>query len=161
MKSFRDNVGRTWDVEITTWSVKQVASRTGFQIGSLLNDHMAGFTELASDPVKFVDVMFVLCGEQAAKVGITEEQFFRGLTGDALEAAYEAFRGAFADFSPSHLRKILNAVSAKAKVAQDQATEKVLQKIETIDLLREPESASTSSSSASATPESPASIPAG
>ncbi|AMV30182.1 hypothetical protein VT84_37670 [Gemmata sp. SH-PL17] len=161
MRSFKDRAARNWDVSIDAWGIKQVAARTGFQIGTLLDDNMAGFGALVKDPVKFVDVLFVLLTDQVTRYGITEEQFFRGLAGDPLEAAYEAFRGAFADFSPSHLRKILNAATEKAKVAQHAATERMLRKIETLDPLGEEPSASTSSRSATAPPESPASIPAG
>ena len=155
MRSFKDGAGRAWNVEITVLSIKQVAARTGFQIARLLDDNMAGFAALVSDPVKFVDVLFVLVGEQATKVPVTEEQFFRGLSGDALEAAYDAFRGAFEDFSPSHLRQILRAVSEKAKVAQQKATDAVLKRI--ADLGADP----ISSTSVTATPASPESIPAG
>ncbi|VTS03830.1 Uncharacterized protein OS=Isosphaera pallida (strain ATCC 43644 / DSM 9630 / IS1B) GN=Isop_2427 PE=4 SV=1 [Gemmata massiliana] len=160
MRSFKDGAGRTWDVSIDAWLIKQVESRTGFKIGTLLDNNMVGFEELVKSPVLFVDVLFVLCGDQAAKFPVTEEQFFRGLTGDALEAAYEAFREAFISFCPSHQRKILRAVTEKAKSAQDLATERVLQKIESLDLLTEP-SASTSSISASETPGSPASAHVG
>lgn len=166
MKSFKDGAGRTWDVEIDAWLIKQVAARTGVQLARLLDDNWALWGELVKDPVKFVDVLFVLVGDRAEKLGVSEEQFFRGLSGDPLEAAYEAFRGAFADFSPRHLRAILNAASDKAKVATERATEKALRTLEretqkSLAKIETWEPDATSSNSVTEPPVSPGSAPAG
>lgn len=159
MRAFQDGQGRAWEVALDVWRIKQVAARTGFQVGRMLDDGMAGLRELAADPVKFVDVLFVLCAGQAETRGVTEEGFFGALAGDPLEAAYEAFRGAFEDFSPRHLRTLLRASSAKAKVATERAVAKALKEIETDE--GEAGDRPTSSPSATSAPASPASIPAG
>jgi hypothetical protein len=118
---------------------------------------MAIYGELHADPAKFVDVLYALVGDQAEKKGVGEEQFYRGLQGDALEGAYSAFWDAFADFCPRHLREILRAVTEKAKVATEKKLKTALEKIRAMG----EEPAPTSSNSATSSPASPESAPEG
>jgi hypothetical protein len=143
-------------VELDAWALKKVNAATGVNVARMLDNNMALYGELVNDPAKFVDVLFALVGEQAAQKGVSEEQFYRGLQGDALEAAYGAFWEAFADFSPRHLREILRAVTEKAKVAGENKLKEVMDTIRAMGTGAE----STSSPSASRPPESPGSTPA-
>ncbi|AMV29288.1 hypothetical protein VT84_33140 [Gemmata sp. SH-PL17] len=120
--TFRDNAGREWVVAIHVHAVEQVEARCDVRIGALLRDQLAGLFELLEDPVKFVRVLWVLVEEQATKVALTPEQFGRSLGGDALEAAWQAFVGALADFSPSRLRSRIRALVATTNADPSPAT---------------------------------------
>ena len=153
MASFRDSAGREWVVTINPWLMKQVRDRTGVHLGKLLDDQFAGYAALMGDVVQLVDVLFVLCAEQAAREGVTDEQFGRALAGDAVEAAAAAFEEAFADFCPSHLRRILRAMRAKGVEAQATATPRVMEVISKLDLgATFSPSATTSGASSASTP---------
>lgn len=152
MASFKDTAGREWTVAIDPWGIKQVRAKTGVHLGKLLEDKLAKYAELVSDPELLVDVIFVLCSEQAEKRNVTDEQFGRALGGDALEEATAAFVQAFSDFCPSRLRTILKAIHAKAATVQTAATAKALEAINQLDVF---------SISATALPASSESIPQG
>ncbi|HEY1191911.1 MAG TPA: hypothetical protein VGE74_30045 [Gemmata sp.] len=137
MSRFRDNVQREWSIVIDVVEMEKVHQRTGVTIWHLLKDGLAELRALQANPILFVRVLYVLCEGQAEKLGVTPEQFGRGLSGDALSDAYEAFLGAYADFSPSHLRPLIRQLMAKSIVDQ------------------------TPSDSATNSPESSVSIPAG
>ena len=140
MNTFRDNAGREWAVSIHVLAIERVQDKTGVKIGALIRDGLAGLLELADDPVKFVRVLWVLVEEQAAALSVAPEQFGRAMGGDALEAAFDAFVNALADFSPSRLRSLIRGLTAKTSPTADQPT---------------------SSSSVTNSPASSESIPAG
>ncbi|VTR96045.1 Uncharacterized protein OS=Isosphaera pallida (strain ATCC 43644 / DSM 9630 / IS1B) GN=Isop_2427 PE=4 SV=1 [Gemmata massiliana] len=113
MNRFKDNAGREWAVAIHVHAVEQVEARCGVKIAGLFRDGLAGLLELSADPVKFVRALWVLVEDQAEKFGVKPEQFGRALGGDALEASFEAFVHALADFSPSRLRPAIRTLAAK------------------------------------------------
>lgn len=53
---------------------------------------------LADDPILLCDVLYVLCRQQAEERKITDEDFGRGLAGDALGEATKAMLAELADF---------------------------------------------------------------
>ena len=147
--------------------MKQVKARTGVDIGRFLDNEFAGYIAVLSDPVIFMDVLFVLVSEQAEKRGVSDEQFGRSLGGDAGEAAVAAFREAFESFCPSRQRKLLRAMAANGTKIVNKRTEVALKRIEsrTERVLKKLEARAaavpTSSPSATSAPESSESIPAG
>lgn len=145
MATFKDSTGRDWVLAIDAWTVKQVRIRTGVELGKLLDDNMRPLVELVSNCERLVDVLWVLCEEQAARVGVNEVQFARGLGGDGLEQAVRAFEEAFALFCPSRQREILRALAAKVQSVEAATTAKALAAIEAID----PNAVTTSTPSAS------------
>jgi len=150
--SFKDTAGREWSITIDPWHIKFVHSKTGVHLGKLLDNKFAGLSELLGDPIALVDVIFALCSEQAAKLGISDEQFGRSLDGDCFEKASAAFQEAFICFCPSRLRQVLRAATVKAMATQDAATTKAMEKIAALDV---------SSLFATDSAESSASIPPG
>jgi hypothetical protein len=143
---FRDMKDRTWRLEITAYSLKAVRATTGVDLDKLVAEDTRLLTELVSDSVKFVDVLFVLVKDQADRLSVTDEEFGRSLGGDAIEAAGRAFESAFLFFCPSRMRRVMAAARAKAEAALDLATAKAVANIEALD----PESVFTNSASNSA-----------
>lgn len=132
--SFKDNEGRVWHLEIDPWAMKRVRGRTGVNLGTLLNDNLKPFRELVADPITFVDVLWVLCEEQAQKAGVTDEQFGRALRGDPLEEAGSAFEEAYLLFCPSRTRRVMTPLLAKARAAVEAGTERMVKVIEELDM---------------------------
>ena len=96
MKSFTDNKGRTWTLEVTVATVKRVRALCKVDLYSIVeldknNKPSAELLErLSSDPVLLVDVLFAVCKPQADKLGITDEDFGESMAGDAIEHATTA-----------------------------------------------------------------------
>lgn len=133
MTSFRDNAGREWLLEINSYFAKLVKARTGVNIGRFLDDGLKPLVEFLSDPITFVDVLFVLVSEQAEKRGVTDEQFGRALGGDAAEAAVKAFTEAFELFCQPRQRKMIRALAAKGEMVAEAQTELALKALADLD----------------------------
>jgi len=119
MRVFKDNAGRSWTIAIHVAAVKRVRGLLSLDLYSLLDERFAGLAKLLADPVDFVDVLYVLCKDDADRLGITDEDFGRAMAGDSIEHARNAFLEEYADFFPdprvrAGLRKVM-AASAKVR----------------------------------------------
>lgn len=124
MQSFRDILGRTWTVAITVTACKQVRALVGVDL--LGEADAAG--KLLGDACKLVDVLYVLCRDQAMGQ-VSDEDFGRSFTGETLETAGDALVEALIDFfqkSPRGeiLRKIREA-SRELKTLSQAQLEKI------------------------------------
>lgn len=115
MSSFTDTQERKWTLEINVSSVRDVKRTLGVDLTHLFDEHCQPLAELLGDPLQLVDVLYVLCQQQAKARGVTDEDFGRGMGGDTLEQAAEAFTEALTDFFPSRRRKLLKTVVDKAR----------------------------------------------
>jgi hypothetical protein len=121
MPQYIDTEGRTWTVQINIATVKAVRSACGVDLLQAVEWKLT--EELIADPVKLVDILFVICQAQAEKQGVSDEQFGRALFGDPLAEATSAFLGALVDFFPKDRR----AVMAKAIEKRDILERKTLE----------------------------------
>lgn len=152
MAKFRDRAGREWAVSIDTLQFAAVRRQCGFELGKLLADGLRRLTELAEDPELLVGVLFALCEEQAARLGVTPEQFGRSMTSDSLAEGFDALTEAYADFCPSPKAQVLRALWAKTRTVGQAAVADLMGQVEAI-------STGTSSGSAGSSPGSPTSTP--
>jgi hypothetical protein len=90
MHCFKDSGGRTWTIAIHVSAVRRCRAMLRFE----------GLGKLLSDPCGLVDVLYVLCKDEADKLGVSDEDFGRGLGGDSLELATTAFLEELTDFFP-------------------------------------------------------------
>jgi hypothetical protein len=118
MRSFTDSTGRSWQLEVLVGTIKRVRALAGVDLLGVLEGVM--LDKLASDAVLLVDVLYACCKEQADGLGISDEQFGRSMTGDALEAGSLALLEALADFFPSRQRLLLRQALAQAATMADQ-----------------------------------------
>lgn len=161
-RTFKDSAGREWLVEINPWTMQQVREKTDFPLGKLLDNKLALLKTLMDDGgVLFFKVLYVLCEDQAKKIGVTNEHFGRSLDGDSLEGAFDAFWDAYADFSPSHLREVLREVAAKGNEIGQTMASQALTQLKSITPEMMMEKLKTSNDSAGSLPESSASTPLG
>ena len=70
MRVFKDNAGRSWTIAIHVAAVKRVRGLLSLDLYSLLDERFAGLAKLLADPVDFVDVLYVLCKDDADRLGI-------------------------------------------------------------------------------------------
>jgi hypothetical protein len=129
MRTFNDNAGRTWNLTLNVWTVKKVRDLLGVDLLDLGGESASAqkpglLFRLIADPVLLVDVLYVVCKDQADSASITDEQFGRAMGGDAIDAATKAFLEELADFTPSprdraRARKVIATTWAMIEKAQD------------------------------------------
>ncbi len=116
MHSFKDANGKAWEININVATVRRLrGSVLKLDLMALVEDKCKPLAKLIGDPCDLVDVLYLLCQEQADKLGITDEDFGRALGGDSLEQAANAFYEEYIDFFPdakvrANLRKMLTKV---------------------------------------------------
>lgn len=81
------------------------------------------------DPVLLVNVLWVVCRDQAITAQIGEQQFGESLAGDSIESATAALLGAITDFFPKAKRELLAAVNAQNEKLQKTAHKKAMAKL--------------------------------
>lgn len=130
MHGFIDSAGRRWTVRVDVGAVKRVRTRLGVDLMQVAEKRTQDGREpgvlerLASDPVLLVDVIYVLCSEQAEQLGVSDEEFGRAMLGDALDGAVKAMLGAVVDFFPNPreraaLKRVLTAAETETEKARD------------------------------------------
>ena len=129
MRTFNDNAGRTWSLTLNVWTVKKVRDLLGVDLLDLGGESASAqkpglLYRLIADPVLLVDVLYVVCKDQADGASVTDEQFGRAMGGDAIDAATKAFLEELADFTPSprdraRARKVIATTWAMIEKAQD------------------------------------------
>ena len=119
MKSFTDNLGRTWTLVVNVAAIKRVRALCGVDLNAIVeidkeNNPTAELLErLSSDPVLLVDVLYAVCKPECDQKNISDEDFGAAMAGDAIEQATSALLDEVVDFFPeakrTALRRILNA----------------------------------------------------
>lgn len=132
-RTFTDTKGRLWTVRITGAELKRVREMTGVRLADLDDDGYQPLAALLKDVEKLIDVIFVLCLDEANERKVSDYEFGRSLAGDVLTEAAEAFRRAFEDFCPSQRRQVMQSLASKAKVLQEKAGGLVMEAITQID----------------------------
>lgn len=158
MHSFLDNAGRTWTLCIHVTAVKRLRALVGVDLYGLVDDKFSGLAKFLGDPVTLFDALYVLCHEQAEKLGISSEDFGSAMGGDSIEHASNAFLEELADFFPdARTREALKKVLQTSRRVRDLMIDQAIQSVEDLDLESIVRSLSTSSGRS---PESSAPIQA-
>ena len=131
MRSFRDNAGRQWSVEINVAALKRVRGLTGTDLMQVIEGTL--IEKLIRDPVLLCDVVYALCKPEADTRSVSDEDFGKAMAGDAIEAATTAVLEELVGFCPSprdraNLGRVLQATNRVLDKARD-LTEK---RIETL-----------------------------
>jgi len=100
MKTFTDTAGRTWTVTVNVDGIKRVRSLVNINLLDVLDDGCKLLADLHDDPVLLVDVLYCLCKPEADRLQVTDEQFGRAMSGDALLQAAGALLESLSDFFP-------------------------------------------------------------
>lgn len=110
MASFKDDQKRSWSIVVTIPLARKVRDQLGVDI---LKTQTA-LQELSEDPLMMIDVIYLLCEQQAEKRGVTDEQFGEALSGGSVHHAVEAFTEALINFTSPQRQKILRAMQSTA-----------------------------------------------
>ena len=140
MHSFTDSAGRAWNIEINVAAVKRVRAMLEVDLYRLLEDGVQGLEKLLGNVVLLVDVIYVLCRDQAIAVGVSDEQFGAAFSGDSLDAAATAFVEELIDFFPNRQAKSsLRKLIGKGRQMGVILVEKMDQQMDALDLESEAE----------------------
>lgn len=131
MKSFADNAGRTWAVQVNVETIKRVQGLLEVNLLDVVDGDL--IQRLISDPVLVCDVVYCVCKPEADKQGVSDEEFGRAMAGDAIHNAAEALLGEIVDFFPPAKRRILAAALDKVRSLETVAMDVALERIETTD----------------------------
>ena len=124
MRTFKDNQGREWTVEITVAAIKRVRGLAGVDLMEVLEGSNGLIEKLVRDPVLLCDVIYAACKPQADERQITDEAFGASMAGDAIEHATAALLEELVDFCPSprdraNLGRVLKATRDVMDKARD------------------------------------------
>ena len=132
MKSFTDNLGRTWTLVVNVATVKRVRALCEVDLNTVVEVEdgkpSAKLLErLSSDPVLLVDVLYAVCKPECDQRGVSDEDFGAAMAGDSVEAATDALLDEIIDFFPETkrraFRKILSASRRFGEAAKKRLAE--------------------------------------
>ena len=131
MKSFADNAGRTWEVQVNVDTIKRVQGLLDVNILDVVDGDL--IERLVADPVLVCDVVYVVCKPEADKQGVSDEEFGRAMAGDAIHNAADALLAEIVDFFPPAKRTILAAALDKMRNLEAVAMGAALERINDTD----------------------------
>lgn len=126
MSAFTDKTGHAWTIELSAPVVRDVRDQLGINLTALDADP---FSQLAADPVLLVDVLYVLCREEANKLGISSRDFGMRLGSD-LDKPTEAVLDAIVNFFPAGKRSVVRSAYLANQESMRRADEILLRKIQ-------------------------------
>ena len=142
MKTFNDNAGRSWNVEVNVAAIKRVRGLTQVNLLEIIEGTL--IEKLVRDPVLLCDVIYAICKPQAdeRQPPVTDEEFGRAMAGDAIEHATAALLEELVSFCPSPRdRKNLGRVLDATKKVMDKARDVIEAKLESGELEKAAEQA--------------------
>ena len=131
MKSFTDNLGRTWTLVVNVAAIKRVRALCGVDLNAIVeidknNNPTAELLErLSTDPVLLVDVLYAVCKPECDQKGVSDEDFGAAMAGDAIEQATAALLDEVVDFFPTAKRAALQKILAATRRIEALAKKKL------------------------------------
>ena len=159
MRTFKDNGGRTWTVELNVHQMKRIRARLGVDLVNVIALDAGGKVKvdlvdrIANDPCLLVDILWVCVEEEAKAAGVTDEEFGRSLAGESIEEATRAFLDELVDFFPGAKRLFLKKAVELSRKFGGEMTEALGKALEDPELERRVEESMRSSASSPASSE--------
>jgi len=159
MKTFCDNAGRTWTVQVNVDAIKRVRDLAQVNLLEVVEGTL--LARLISDPVLLCDVICSLCKPEADAKNVSDVDFGKAMGGDAIDGATTALLEELVDFFPQAKRRVLAKALAKLRKLETAALAAVETRLDSPELEKQMAQrlAQLENSSGSA-PESSASTPA-
>ena len=130
MRTFKDNAGRQWSVEINVAVLKRVRGLTGTDLMQVIEGTL--IEKLIRDPVLLCDVVYAICKPEAdtRTPAVSDEEFGKAMAGDAIEAATTAVLEELVGFCPSprdraNLGRVLQATNRVLDKARDLTAKRI------------------------------------
>jgi len=134
MKTFTDNAGRTWTVQVNVGAIKRVRDLIAVNLLEVIEGKL--IERLVGDPVLLCDVLYCLCKEQADAQGLADVDFGRGMGGDAIDHAATALLEELVDFFPQAQRRVLTKALGKLRAMEATALRAVETRLDSPELDR-------------------------
>lgn len=128
----RDKAGREWSIDIDVVTVGRVRKELDINLLELVIEGST-LPERLSDPVELVNVLFVLCRDQAEKQGVSDEDFGRSLSIDMITDAFDAVLEGVVDFFPQGIRPAYRKVLEATRRVRTVQSRKVMEVLENPD----------------------------
>lgn len=139
MKTFQDSAGRTWSVALNVDAIKRV--RTLCEVDLLEAAGGKLLDRITTDPVLLCDVLFAVCRDEAEAKGVSDVEFGKGLSGDAIDGATTALLEELVSFFPKGRRGVLEKVVRKLGTLQARVIQAAEARLDSPELEREMEQA--------------------
>jgi len=134
MKTFADNAGRNWTVQINVDAIKRVRDLVSVNLLEVVEGKL--LDRLISDPVLLCDVIYAVCKPEADTKTVSDVDFGRAMAGDAIDAATTALLEDLVDFFPQGRRKVLAKALNKLKALETAALKAVDARLDSPELER-------------------------
>jgi len=139
MRTFKDNTGRTWTVSISTETIKDVRSMLNVDLVEAAfppeglpesERRLPLLARLIQDPILLVDVLYVVCKEEADARQVSDRDFGKAMGGAVIVQGRAALMGELADFFPERGptiarqgEKLIGGIRATAKALEVKVAE--------------------------------------
>ena len=134
MKTFADNAGRNWTVQINVDAIKRVRDLVSVNLLEVVEGKL--LDRLISDPVLLCDVIYAVCKPEADTKSVSDVDFGRAMAGDAIDAATTSLLEDLVDFFPQGRRKVLAKALNKLKALETAALKAVDARLDSPELER-------------------------
>jgi len=132
MEKFEDAKGEVWTITIDINKIKRVRERLGIDLIKAAEGQE--LLDLADDIEALINLIYVLCADQAEERGMTDEDFGACLVGDVFDKSYIAMMTELVNFFPSRKGRLLKAAWTKTDKMTDQAINKGVEMIESQEM---------------------------
>ena len=156
MRIFKDRDGQDWQIVLNVNQMKRIRAALGIDLVNVITLDREGAVKvdmidrIANDPCLLVDILWVLVGEQARAISVTDEQFGAALAGESIENATRAFLDELVDFFPGAKRLFLKKAVELSRKFGGEMTEALGKALEDPELERRVEESMRSSASSPA-----------
>lgn len=133
MKTFKDAEGTEWSVDVNTDTIQTVRDLLDIDLLQIGED-AALHNRLCMDPVFLVNLLYVVCKQQADERKMEDRAFGRRMKGDAIDSAVEALIEELVNYFPKSKRTVLQKAVDKAKAVQALAMERAVREIDGLDV---------------------------
>jgi hypothetical protein len=134
MKTFSDNAGRTWTVQINVDAIKRVRDLAQVNLLEVVEGKL--LERLIGDPLLLCDVIYCLCKPEADAQNFSDVDFGRAMAGDAIDHATTALLEELVGFFPQAKRRVLAKALAKLKNLETAAIAAVETRLDSPELDR-------------------------
>jgi hypothetical protein len=135
MKTFNDNAGRSWTVQVNVDAIKRVRDLAQVNLLEVVEGKL--LERLIGDPVLLCDVIYCLCKPEADGKSVSDVDFGRAMGGDAIDGATTALLEELVDFFPQAKRRVLAKALAKLRKLESAALAAVETRLDSPELERE------------------------
>lgn len=125
-RSFQDKNGKSWTILLDAPTLEDIKNQFKVDLTALSEDP---FNQLAADPIKLVNILYLVCKDQCDQQGVTSREFGRNLK-PGLDEPTEALLEALIDFFPSGKRSSIRALLSTNQEMNEKGTLEMVKKLQ-------------------------------